>query len=76
MEKHDGVGILFFVWGPLLGSRVRTGVTDGRTSWMSKSLVLCLMMKKHTSSSTRFPLGEQLQLVRTLRVFQEMLTQE
>jgi hypothetical protein len=34
VHKHKGVGILFFVWGPLLGSRVRTGVTDGRQSWI------------------------------------------
>ena len=33
-DKHEGVGILFFVWGPLLGCHVRTGVMDGRPNWI------------------------------------------
>jgi hypothetical protein len=34
VNKHEGVGILFFVWGPLLESHVWTRVTDKRVNWI------------------------------------------
>jgi hypothetical protein len=43
-DKHEGVGdFVFFCLGPLLGSRVRTGVTDIRSSWIISVILTCLI---------------------------------